>query len=150
MIFLRHFSWKDDISNIWKDSGRSLLHLSNHRKDHLSIKLKICKKFTFPEQNNVVKTIFPTFGKTQEGHFYIFPIIEKTIFPLNQKSVKRSPFLNKVMSSRRSFRTLERSRKMIFLKQYAQKDDLSNIWKDSGRSLLHLSNHRKDHLSWTK
>ena len=41
------------------------------------------------------------------------------------------------MLIRRSFCTLERSRKMIF----------SNIWKDSGRSLRHLSNHQKDNLS---
>ena len=108
MIFLKQYTWKDDLSNIWKDSGRSLLHLSNHRKDHLSIKLKICKKVTFPEQSNVVKTIFSYVGKIKKDDLSETIYLERRSFQHLERlrkftstsfqSPKRSPFLNKIMS----------------------------------------------------
>ena len=90
---------------------------------------------------------FLTFGKTQEGHFSIFPINEKTNLSISLEICKKVTFPEQNNVVKMIFSYVGKIKKMIFLKHYTQKDDLSNIWKDSGRSLLHLSNHRKDHLS---
>ena len=106
------------------------------------------------EKEDLSKTVqlerwyFPTFGKIQKDHFYIFHITnndhlsrlleisKKVNFP-EQNYVKRTIFLyiGKIKKDD-LFETVQLG-KMIF----------SNIWKDSGRSLRHLSNHQKDHLS---